>query len=262
MSYSREDCIEALIEASERAGRSVGYEEYQGMDLYPSIPVMTRIFGSFNEAKEAANLETRFGGNDGRDINEEYFSDINSTEKAYWLGFIYGDGWVSLDRDGLQDNFGVEIIDHDHLLKFQEAINSNHTLSEKEKQGNNTFKIQIDNDVFVSHLVNNGVTPNKTFGSSLPNIKSSDLQAAFIRGLFDADGSLSDGGWSLTSSSQERLLKIQGWIPAETKINQQGEIYELRAVSSKQRLISWLYPEEKETEPALQRKKEQATPFW
>jgi DNA-binding transcriptional regulator WhiA len=255
MPYTNEECIEALTKASEKVGRSVGYEEYQKMDIYPTIPVMCRIFGSFNEAKEAAELETRFGGNNVREIDEEYFSDIDCTEKAYWIGFIYGDGWVSLDRDGLQDNFGIEIIDRDHLVKFQEAINSNHTLSEKEKRKNNTYKIQIDNDAFVSYLVDRGVTADKTFEDTLPEFTSSNLQAAFVRGLFDADGSISDGGWCLISSSKERLSALQSWIPFDTTINSRSECYELRLIPNKSRLAPWLYPNGKNTEPALDRKR-------
>ncbi len=28
-------------------------------------------------------------------INESIFEEINTPEKAYWLGFLYADGWIS-----------------------------------------------------------------------------------------------------------------------------------------------------------------------
>jgi intein/homing endonuclease len=254
MPYTSEECIEALNKASEKVGRSIGYDEYQEMDIYPTIPVMTRIFGSFNKAKEAAGLETRFGGNNVKDINEKYFSDINSTEKSYWLGFIYGDGWVMLDRGVLQDSFGIEIIDRDHLVKLLNAIESDHTLTEKEKETKNTYGFSIDNDNFVKHLVDKGVTSNKTFEPTLPELKSSSFRAAFIRGLFDADGSIADGGWVIKSSNEERLSKLQSWIPFDTTINQAGDCYELRLIPEKSQLSFWLYPDGKETKPSMDRK--------
>ena len=31
-------------------------------------------------------------------VNEQYFSDIDSPEKAYWLGFLSADGYVHQER--------------------------------------------------------------------------------------------------------------------------------------------------------------------
>ena len=31
--------------------------------------------------------------------NRNYFENITTEDQAYWLGFIYADGWVTLDKE-------------------------------------------------------------------------------------------------------------------------------------------------------------------
>ena len=47
-------------------------------------------------------------------IEINYFKEINTKEKAYWLGFIYADGYITKDRDILR--FGIEISKKDEIL--------------------------------------------------------------------------------------------------------------------------------------------------
>lgn len=53
-------------------------------------------------------------------INENIFEKIDTEEKAYWLGFIYADGYVSTNTYA----FGIElsIKDIDHLIKFKKFL--------------------------------------------------------------------------------------------------------------------------------------------
>jgi hypothetical protein len=58
MTYSRKECTEALQEATELLGKSPTQDEYINLDISPSHTTISRIFGSWNKAKEAADLET------------------------------------------------------------------------------------------------------------------------------------------------------------------------------------------------------------
>lgn len=55
--YSKEDCIEALEKVAEDIGKSPTYKEYQNADVGPAASTIKRIFGSWNNAKEASSLE-------------------------------------------------------------------------------------------------------------------------------------------------------------------------------------------------------------
>lgn len=55
---SEADCIEALQEANERLGESPTIEAYEELDITPSSTTISRVLGGWNDAKEAAGLET------------------------------------------------------------------------------------------------------------------------------------------------------------------------------------------------------------
>ena len=51
-------------------------------------------------------------------INHNYFEIINTEEKAYWLGFIYADGYVQSNRNTKNIGITLSNIDYNHLIKF------------------------------------------------------------------------------------------------------------------------------------------------
>ena len=56
---------------------------------------------------------------------------IDTEEKAYWLGFIYADGYIINSIKGkTSDAFGITLQEKDkgHLEKFKKSINSNHPI--------------------------------------------------------------------------------------------------------------------------------------
>jgi len=62
MRYSKDDCVEALQEAAELAGRDLTAGQYRDMDIGPSDRTITKRFGSWNAAKEAAGLNVHRQG--------------------------------------------------------------------------------------------------------------------------------------------------------------------------------------------------------
>lgn len=50
------------------------------------------------------------------EYNRHIFDEINSSEKAYWLGFIIADGYLNEDKNMLRIKLGS--IDKHHLEKF------------------------------------------------------------------------------------------------------------------------------------------------
>ena len=57
--------------------------------------------------------------------NEDFFENIDTEEKAYWLGFMFADGWIADYSNRLgQDHFGISVSEKDesHLKKFLNSI--------------------------------------------------------------------------------------------------------------------------------------------
>lgn len=123
-------------------------------------------------------------------LDVDYFKEINSPDKAYWLGFICADGCINKTNNKIT----LSLKDLKAIEDFKKTIGAEHTISKREifdKRTNKTYtgySIQITNELFVVHLINLGVTSNKTNKLEFPNIDEK-YYSYFIAGLFDGDGS-------------------------------------------------------------------------
>ena len=122
--------------------------------------------------------------------DEFYFNNIDSKEKAYWLGFLYADGCVHSNSNEIS----ITSKDRDHLEKFRKAIKSNNKIGESiDRRFSSLPKIyhfSIKDKQLKSDLIKWGCVPNKSLSlTKIPNIPR-DFVSHFIRGYFDGDGSL------------------------------------------------------------------------
>jgi hypothetical protein len=145
--------------------------------------------------------------------NKDYFENIDTKEKAYWLGFIYADGCVTT-----QDRVSILLSknDEDHLQKFADCLESNikiryQTIKKKTtefvttKGNTEACSISIKNTKLQKDLIDKGVTKNKTYNLVFPNsdILPNEYIKDFIRGYFDGDG-------CYVFSWKERVRKDRG----------------------------------------------------
>ena len=129
------------------------------------------------------------------ELNVDYFKEINSNDKAYWLGYICADGSIK------KSNNKASLVSKDLevIEGFKEAIGAGHAITKSEtfdKRTNKTYtgySIQIGNELFVANLINLGITSNKTDVLKFPNIEEK-YYSYFIAGLFDGDGGIRFGG--------------------------------------------------------------------
>jgi hypothetical protein len=122
-------------------------------------------------------------------IRDNFFEVIDTEEKAYWLGFLYADGYIRSGRLNFI-RLKLAIRDIDHMEKFKESIGSSHRIEIYEDSNNPYCQITIGCKKMVIDLIANGCVTNKGFKIRLPNIGDS-LMPHFIRGYFDGDGCVS-----------------------------------------------------------------------
>lgn len=122
-----------------------------------------------------------------------FFSKIDSEEKAYVLGFMYADGYIT----GKYFGFKQSAKDKEILEKIQIALKSKHKIGEYINsngygQGNAYCSLIISNEKMVSDLQKLGVVFSKSKVLQFPNQEQvpSHLLRHFIRGYFDGDGSI------------------------------------------------------------------------
>ena len=157
-------------------------------------------------------------------FNENSFDVIDTEEKAYWLGFMYADGYISSKNNqiGLQ----LAIKDIEHLQKFNNFLNysrgmtitDSHQFGSEDKFNKNGELMQmvrtvITNEHMWKALNNVGCVPNKSLILQFPDesiFKSKDLIRHFIRGYVDGDGTLGVYPHSKTNPNLEASLLIVG----------------------------------------------------
>lgn len=125
--------------------------------------------------------------------NDNIFDKIDNEEKAYWLGFIFADGYISnspLENNKTNDytfELALSIKDLDHLEKFKKFIKFNKEISVNDVR----CKIKISSKHLWEILNSYGCTPRKSLTLKFPNkniFKDNSLIRHFIRGYFDGDG--------------------------------------------------------------------------
>lgn len=157
-------------------------------------------------------------------FNENVFDVIDTEEKAYWLGFIYADGYIQYTPDDKKQEYDFELSlglkDFEHLVKFNtfmEHINENHIKTDSYR-----CRFIISNKHLWHTLNNYGCTPRKSLTLEFPDesiFKSEDLIRHFIRGYFDGDGCLSWGNSEHTKpnasclGTEQFLNKLQEYLP-------------------------------------------------
>jgi hypothetical protein len=121
-------------------------------------------------------------------INEQFFDEIDSEEKAYFLGMLYADGTNSIKKTEVSLRLQEE--DYEILLKLNDLLQPTKPIRPiiRDKRRKILFRM-VMNSKKVSYRLNElGVVPNKTFKLAYPTWLNEKLENHFIRGYFDGDG--------------------------------------------------------------------------
>jgi hypothetical protein len=124
-------------------------------------------------------------------IDETYFSNIDTQEKAYFLGFLYADGCVSqLPRYTITTS--IKVIDIKVLEDMKTALKSEHPVKQYERMGGLYVHFTFNSKQIHTDLIKHGCVPAKSKTVSFPEFLLSDdkLLSSFITGYFDGDGSI------------------------------------------------------------------------
>lgn len=124
---------------------------------------------------------------------ETLFETIDTEEKAYWLGFLYADGYIDDSKNVIE--LALKEEDYIHLEKFRNFWHMNNkpiikkikNIYDKKYIG---YRFFISNKKIKNDLIKLGCGPSKTFILKYPNKNQVpiELQHHFIRGYFDGDG--------------------------------------------------------------------------
>lgn len=148
-------------------------------------------------------------------VNHDYFSQIDTSEKAYILGFIYADGCNYITEDGKTNiiNFTQLKDSVDILQKIKLELESEYPILEYTQKTNEKIicRTNIRSKQLSDDLIKLGVMSKKSLIVDFPSftIVPEQFMPHFIRGYFDGDGCVWDG--KRKKSRVKDLSKIEGF---------------------------------------------------
>ena len=195
-----------------------------------------------------------------------YFDEIDTEEKAYWLGFLTADGWINKNDKNNAGVTGIELQygDINHLKKFNKSIGGNYqitdrwkpcTISTKDKEKKHHLCcIRIFSLTMYNSLVDKGFTKDKSYDYHIPILRK-DLIRHYVRGYFDGDGCFTFTNKSfhinfVTASKAlnndlSQLLKSEGFSPVQSDYINDFNTYMYRLDmcrhNEKLKFLDWIY---------------------
>ena len=167
--------------------------KFTAVDLAKEYPVSSTAINALlrrngYRAKSQSELQRKY------EVNETFFDVIDTEEKAYFLGFLYADGYNNTDRNSV--NLSLKEDDKEILEILNNLLQPNKPLQYveiKAKNSANQYRLVIANKHISQKLVELGCDKAKTHNLKFPTEEQvpSHLIRHFVRGYFDGDGSVS-----------------------------------------------------------------------
>jgi len=209
-------------------------------------------------------------------LDDCYFQDIDSEEKAYWIGLLLADGWTTLRGDKPKEvGLACSLKDLHILEDFKKATGYSGRITQKTnkrslaKSGESTIStLRITSQRFTKHAIEAGIKPRKSGNTTLP-ASALIYPGSFCRGFFDGDGSISYKNFTFICNSESFTNELKDLITKETshvlKIAclmspvTKKEVYRLNGYLKNQNVLEWMYSF---PGPKLARKYQKFVEFW
>ncbi|MCB9436869.1 MAG: adenosylcobalamin-dependent ribonucleoside-diphosphate reductase [Anaerolineales bacterium] len=157
---------------------------------------------------QALDVPTKQHGNQ----QMPHFKTVLDEELAFFIGYLMGDGFIAAhDND---HRVGVSVAHSSYLMKAMPAILEELfgiTVHEQQKANDASVTFVMNNRAVKDYLLINGFEKAKSAYVRVPRrIRQSPpaVVGAFLRGLFEADGSLSHGYPQLLSTSETLVREV------------------------------------------------------
>lgn len=192
-------------------------------------------------------------------FNERYFAEIDSEDKAYFLGLLVADGSV------YKTTVSLSLTDPEPVYAFAKCLSQNNEMVEYRPVHDgkkDQWRIRLNSVVMVQDLLNLGITSCKSASVPYPTI-AAHLERHLIRGIWDGDGHVGKN-YAYVSGSEQCLTGIKNalqsrGLPTANKLFCDLGCYRLRLLRSKPQTMLWIYSD---CEFYLHRKYDIAQQFW
>ena len=131
----------------------------------------------------------------------DYFANIDSYDKAYFLGFLLTDGNVGLNSNAIALSLSSK--DDEILKTFAKYTNNENQIYYRKDKPEATLTVKCAQ--WKNDLSKYGMVPQKTYIADLP-ILEEKYMPHLMRGLFDGDGWISSKGHQIGFCGAEQMV--------------------------------------------------------
>ncbi len=153
-------------------------------------------------------------------INHNYFHNIDTPNKACWVGFLLADGCILNHNNGYTLQLHLATKDEKHLKKLKKDIGCNKPLySQFPRQ--DSKRLDICSQKIATDLIKVNIVPRKSLKEKVPALPK-HLYKDFWRGMIDGDGSIGinkKGLWFISLvGSKDVVNKFASFIKKQLDI--------------------------------------------
>lgn len=213
---------------------------------------------SLNTVRRRMKELSIFGKSKGQrlyKINESVFENIDTEEKAYWLGFILADGCIAKSA-GTRRAFrlGLKASDKGHLKKAAQFFNYKGKFHPDNRDNHPRLGIVFNSVRLCNHLLDKGwMEYKKNGGIRIFGFVPKNLNNHLIRGYFDGDGCISywrgNKKWyfcivcknSLPLEYFRSIIRDNTGIDREVKMRGNAFVLLYNGAKKINQIMNWLY---------------------
>lgn len=201
-------------------------------------------------------------------LKHDLFKEIDTHEKAYWLGMLFADGSMTFENGIHTISLTLHRDDRYHIETFKDFLGSSVNIYDRKDKL--ASSLVVAGKSFCEHLINKGMIPRKSLILSAPIGVPDNLFNSFVLGVFDGDGSISArkksrylthqvavrivGAHDFMKFLSYKITEITGIPLRSIRKHHNSNIYAIsyegRFITSK--LLAWMY---KDSKIFLERKK-------
>lgn len=134
-------------------------------------------------------------------FDRNYFSKIDTRDKAYFLGWIFTDGYLNPAKSEGYGSITLNITDLEVLESFKKYTKSESPIHERDlttykkkysfkKNLKKSYSFSLTNPKTWNDCLKLGLTPRKTFTVKFPSKLPTKYYGDFLRGVFEGDGTV------------------------------------------------------------------------
>lgn len=233
-------------------------------EILKYIPFKTRKTIYDVLERHGVSKRSSHGRVDYKSYNQNIFVNIDSQEKAYWLGILLTDGYICDTRKGCELQVGLQMIDVDLLEKFKDFLGTNNPilkLAVRSERHQQMYRVVVNSKQMANDLSKYGIVPRKSKTTYLPILKH-NLMPHLLRGILDGDGTIShrqDGNVIIGFCGTERLVaELRIWLISKLNIadnrlhkNESVSFIQWSHIQDVGKIVDYLY---KDAEVYMERK--------